>query len=112
MRIDVYLSPSCSHQDAIRQTVSEALSEAGETAEPNYVSVSGSEQAKDLKSLGSPTVRINGFDAEYAEREPEEYSAGCRYYNSVEGWKPNLRKEMLVRAITVARAREQRQGAS
>lgn len=108
MRIDVYTSPSCPHQDAIHETVGAALAEAGETSEPNYIQVSGAEEAKQLKSLGSPTVRINGFDAEYAEREPEEYTAGCRYYNTPDGWKPNLRKEMLVRALNVARAREAR----
>lgn len=112
MKVDVYLSPSCPHAQEIRQTVADALAETGETAEPTYIEVREAEEAKRLKSFGSPTVRVNGFDAEYAEREPEEYSAGCRYYNSPDGWKPNLRKEQIVRAINAARAREQRQGAS
>lgn len=108
MRIQVFLSPSCPHAEQIRQIVAEALSEAGESSKPEYVSIGSAEEAKQLRSLGSPTVRIEGLDAEYAEREPEEYSAGCRYYNTPDGWKPNIRRDMLVRALTTARARAAR----
>ena len=52
--------------------------------------------------------RVNGFDVEYAEREPDETTAGCRYYATPEGWKPLPSRGMIVRAINVAREREKR----
>ena len=30
------------------------------------------EDALEAKCLGSPTIRVNGFDVEYQEREPDE----------------------------------------
>ena len=41
------------------------------------------------------------------EREPDERSAGVRYFNTMAGWKPIPEKGMLVRALQRARERDQ-----
>ena len=46
------------------------------------------EDAKTKRFLGSPSIRVNGIDVEYGDREPDEYQAGTRYYNTPQGWKP------------------------
>lgn len=71
-----------------------ALEAAGVQAEVTYTEVDGTEDAKAKRFLGSPTIRVNGVDVEYGEREPDEYQAGARYYNTPEGWKnwPNARQ--------------------
>jgi hypothetical protein len=111
MRIDVYMSRGCGHEEAVRQIIDEALEEANATGtEVTFVQVDSPEEARAKKVFGSPTVRVNGMDAEYAEREPEETAVGCRYYATPEGWKPVPPRGMIVRAINVARAREQKSG--
>ena len=57
------------------------------------------EEAINIKCLGSPTIRINGLDIEYREREPEETTAGVRYYNTPAGWKSIPEKGLIIRAL-------------
>lgn len=109
MRIEIFGARNAPQLEDTRVLVDEAVAESGAgDAEVVVVAVDGPEDARAKKSFGTPTVRVNGLDVEYAEREPEEYSAGGRYYATPEGWKPQPSKGMIVRAIAAARAREQR----
>ena len=106
MRIEIFGARNAPQLEQTRALVDEAVAEAGAgDAEVTIVAVEGPEDARAKKSFGTPTVRVNGMDVEYAEREPEEYSAGGRYYATPEGWKPQPSKGMIVRAIAAARAR-------
>lgn len=111
MKVEIFLASSCSHRATSEQIVKEAMADSGVEGAPEVVMVSDYEDAKARRVFGSPTVRVNGVDVEYGDREPEEFTTGCRYYNSAEGWQPFPRKELVVRGIEVARARERRQAA-
>lgn len=93
--------------------VDEALRLAIEATDPSltvdYVEVDGSEDARAKRFLGSPTIRIDGVDVEYGEREPDEYQAGVRYYNSPQGWKPFPHARMIASAILEAQERQRGQ---
>ena len=109
MRIEIFGARNAPQLEQTQQLVEEAVAEAGtDGIEVVVVPVEGPEDARAKKSFGTPTVRVNGLDVEYAEREPEEYSAGGRYYATPEGWKPQPSRGMIVRAIQAARAREQK----
>jgi hypothetical protein len=109
MKVEIFGARNAPQLEQTQQVVDEAIREAGVgDAEVEVVAVDGPEDARAKKSFGTPTIRVNGMDVEYAEREPEEYSAGSRYYATPEGWKPQPSKGMLVRALQAARAREQR----
>src|SRR5262245_61315713 len=109
MRIEIFGARGAPQVEETRHLVEQAVADAGaDDVEVIVVPVDGPEDARAKKSFGTPTVRVNGMDVEYAEREPEEYSAGGRYYATPEGWKPQPARGMIVRAITAARAREQR----
>jgi hypothetical protein len=111
MRIEIFGARNAPQLDETRRLVEEALAEAGGgSVEIEVVAVEGPEDARAKKSFGTPTVRVNGMDVEYAEREPEEYSAGTRFYATPEGWKQQPSKGMIVRAITAARTREEGSG--
>jgi hypothetical protein len=108
MKVEVQVSSSCPHRDATLAAVQAAMAEAGIEGEPQVVSVGDYEQAKTLRCFGSPTVRVDGVDVEYGDREPEEFTTGCRYYNSPEGWVPVPRKELVLRGIDTAKRRAER----
>ena len=109
MKVEIFGARDAAQLEQTRQIVDEAIEEAGVgEAEVTVVPVDGPEDARAKKSFGMPTVRVDGLDVEYAEREPEEYSAGSRYYATPEGWKPQPSRGMIVRALQAARAREQR----
>ncbi len=81
----------------------EAVRLAIEATDPNievfYTEVDGMEDARDKKFLGSPSIRVDGVDVEYGEREPDEYQAGVRYYNTPEGWKPYPHARLIANTI-------------
>jgi hypothetical protein len=94
------------HWDKVREVLQEAMEEAGVgDVEVQESVIRDDEQAIDAKCIGSPTIRVNGLDVEYMEREPDERSAGLRYFNTMAGWKPVPEKGMIVRALQRAKER-------
>lgn len=81
----------------------EALRLALEATDPNievvYTEVDGMEDAKTKRFLGSPSIRVDGIDVEYGDREPDEYQAGARYYNTPQGWKPFPHARLIANTI-------------
>lgn len=75
------------------------MRDAGLEGGPEVLEVTGYEDAKVVRAFGSPTIRVDGTEIEYWEREPEEFTAGCRYYNTPDGWKPLPHKGLVLRAI-------------
>jgi hypothetical protein len=78
------------------------------TIEVTYVEVDGMEEARAKRFLGSPSIRVNGIDVEYGEREPDEYQSGTRYYNTPQGWKPYPHARPIASAIIEQQAKERR----
>ena len=96
-----------SHHEEVRSLLREALNEVGlDEVEIQETLIRGDEEAIPIKCIGSPTIRVNGLDVEYREREPDETSAGVRYYNTPAGWKFVPEKGMIVRALELAKADE------
>lgn len=94
------------HWDKVREVLKEAMAEAGVETEVQETIIRDDEEAIAAKCIGSPTIRINGLDVEYMEREPDERSAGLRYFNTVAGWKPVPEKGMIVRSLQKAKEME------
>lgn len=91
-------------EDALRL----ALEATDVECEVTYTEVDGMEDARNKRFLGSPSIRVGGIDVEYGEREPDEYQAGMRYYNTPEGWKPFPHARLIANAILeVAKRQEQ-----
>ena len=52
------------------------------------------------------SIRVNGLDVEYGDREPDEYQAGMRYYNTPDGWKPYPHARLIANLIVEQQAKE------
>ncbi|MCY4456145.1 MAG: hypothetical protein OXC56_07525 [Chloroflexi bacterium] len=85
--------------------IDEAVREAG-VADPELETrvVTSMDDAKAVRCLGSPTIRIEGLDVEYGEREPPETTNGERFYSTSEGWGRMPTVGMIVFAINEIRA--------
>jgi len=95
------------HHEEVRALLREALDESGlNDVEVAETTIRADEEAIAIKCIGSPTIRINGMDVEYQEREPDETTAGVRYYNTPAGWKSVPEKGMILRAIEKAKEAE------
>ena len=111
MKIHFLYSKSTGIQKDADENLKQALDATGMTAEVVYVEVTDSEDAKAKKFLGSPSIRVNGIDVEYGEREPDEYQAGTRYYNTPAGWKPFPHARLIANTMLEQQARiEAKQG--
>jgi hypothetical protein len=101
MLIEVLYMPGCpNHQPAVRRI--EEILRSEEVDEPvREIPVTDEVMARLLQFPGSPTVRINGLDAEPGGGR--SIGLACRLYASGEGL-PS--QETLQRAISSARSRE------
>jgi len=99
MRIDFLYSKATGRSAEAEEAVRLAIEATDPNIEVVYTEVDGMEDARDKKFLGSPSVRVDGRDVEYGEREPDEYQAGVRYYNTPEGWKPYPHARLIANTI-------------
>lgn len=106
MRIDFLYSKSTGRGAEAEEALRLALEATDPRIEVVYTEVDGSEEAKLKKFLGSPSIRVNGIDVEYGEREPDEYQAGTRYYNTPQGWKPFPHARLIANTILEQQAKE------
>jgi hypothetical protein len=114
MRIQIYGDErESSLNESVRTLVDEAVTQMGVAdVDIEFIAVHNDDEAKSVRSLGAPTIRIDGFDVEYAEREPPETTAGARYYSLPEGWKRVPERGMVVFAMKEAQARAARKAAA
>ncbi len=99
MRIDFLYSKSTGRGKETEEALKQAIEATEVEAEVVYTEVMDSEDAKTKKFLGSPSIRVEGVDVEYGEREPDEYQAGTRYYNTPQGWKPYPHAKLIANTI-------------
>lgn len=114
MRIQIYGDErETTLNESVREVVDQAVLQVGVTdVEVEFVAVQNDDEAKAVRSLGAPTIRIDGFDVEYAEREPPETTKEARYYSLPEGWKRIPERGMVVFAMKEAQARAARKAAA
>ncbi|WP_422653413.1 DF family (seleno)protein [Edaphobacter sp.] len=80
MKIEVLYISNCPNRKPAVERVHDALSNAGTSAIIQEVEVGTSADAKAMRFLGSPTVRINGLDVEPEARAARHFGLGCRSY--------------------------------
>ncbi|MEX1103458.1 MAG: hypothetical protein WED87_04365 [Dehalococcoidia bacterium] len=100
MKIEFLFSRQGGRHPEAEEALRLALEATGlDTSVVSYTEVDSGEDARDKKFLGNPSIRVNGIDVEYGEREPDEYQAGTRYYNTPQGWKPYPHARLIANTI-------------
>jgi hypothetical protein len=82
MKIEVLYFENCPNHLPTLARIHEVLREEGCDAELREVLVPDAETAHNLRFLGSPTVRVNGFDIEPKAEERRDFGLMCRRYSS------------------------------
>jgi hypothetical protein len=99
MKIEFMYSKSTGRGKEAEEALKQAMEATELAVDVVYTEVSDSEDAKTKKFLGSPSIRVDGIDVEYGDREPDEYQAGTRYYNTPAGWKPYPHAKLIANTI-------------
>src|SRR5215213_7807715 len=107
MKIEFFYSRTTGRSNEAEESLRQAIEATEVNADVVYTEVYDSEDARAKRCLGSPSIRVNGIDVEYGEREPDEYQAGTRYYNTPDGWKPYPHARLIANTILEALHREQ-----
>lgn len=105
MKIEFLYSKATGRSERAEEAMRLALESTDPNIEVVYTEVDGTEDAKDKRFLGSPSIRVDGIDVEYGDREPDEYQAGTRYYNTPEGWKPFPHARLIANTILELQAK-------
>ncbi len=104
MNIVLYVATDDPLTGDARALIDEAVRETGIDAEIETRVVTSQDDAKSVRCLGSPAVRVEGLDVEYGDREPPETTNGERYYGTPDGWARLPTVGMIVFAINEVRA--------
>ena len=99
MMIEVLYFEGCPNLEPTLALANEALSQLGLSADVREIEVRTPEDAKRLRFLGSPSVRVDGKDIEPGVESRTEYALSCRLYGD-RGHPP---KKLLVAALDTRR---------
>ena len=79
--VEVLIFEGCPHLDVAMERVREAATRLDVAADVRIVRIENEEQAKELRFLGSPTVRVGGADVEPGAGQRDDYALQCRVYS-------------------------------
>ncbi len=82
MQVDILYFEGCPNSALTRVRVHEAMASRGVVADVRMIEIRDADQAIAQQFLGSPTVRIDGQDAEPAARLRDDYGFMCRTYRA------------------------------
>ncbi len=106
MKIEFLYSKATGRSKEAEEALHLALEATDPTIEVIYTEVDGMEDAKTKRFLGSPSIRVEGVDVEYGDREPDEYQSGTRYYNTPQGWKPFPHARLIANTVLELQERQ------
>ncbi|HKW61535.1 MAG TPA: DUF2703 domain-containing protein [Candidatus Acidoferrum sp.] len=102
MKVEVLYVAKCPSHPAAVRLVNDVLAAEGAAADVHEVLVRDDEMARELKFVGSPTIRVNGRDVAGETEATESFALSCRLYpGSKQVGLPHA--EMVHRAIVEAK---------
>lgn len=100
MKVQLLHTSDCHAWKDALSVLEEALSERGHETRSELILVTTDEEAKQLKFLGSPTVRIDDMDVDPRARTVSNYSlAACRPYYYQEKIYDYPPKDLIIEAL-------------
>ena len=104
--VEILYFEGCPNHEGARALVERVSRELGVEPGVRLVNVPDEEAARDLRFLGSPTIRVAGEDVEPDAAERDDYVLSCRVYRTERGLagQPDERwvREALARAASEA----------
>ena len=76
VKVELIFSPGCGAIESTMTMVEEAVRELDLAADVSEIIVDTEQKARELKFLGSPSIRVNGRDVEPGAEERQDYGLG------------------------------------
>ena len=105
MRVSFLYYEECPSHDLALERLREVVAEEGISREVEVINVETEDQARELRFVGSPTIRVDGQDID--PQSDTRYVLTCRAYRLEDGRiSPLPSKDMIRRALrSVAKSR-------
>jgi hypothetical protein len=102
LRVSFLYFEECPSQDLALERLREVMAEEGIPGEVEVIKVETEEQARELRFIGSPTIRVDGQDIDPPSDSHDSYYAlACRAYRLADGHiSPLPSKNMIQRALS------------
>ena len=98
MRVSFLYYEDCLSHELALERLREVMAEEGIPAEMEVIKVETEEQARELRFVGSPTIRVDGQDIDLPTES--RYALTCRIYRLEDGRiSPLPAKDMIRRAL-------------
>lgn len=95
----LYFSGCPSYQQGL-ENLKQALKEMDLAEDFEMINIDSDENAREFQFIGSPTIRINGFDLDANARDKEVTGyKGCRIYQTEKGIQGSPTIEMIKKFI-------------
>jgi hypothetical protein len=100
MKVEVLYFQGCPNHVPATEMVRHALNSLGRQDDIQQVEIRTQAEAEAMRFVGSPTIRINGYDIEPWARAAKTFGLSCRTYfdGSHHGGVPS--RELLCRAMS------------
>ena len=85
MKVELLYFDGCPNYESLAPRLRELATRVGVSAEVRLRRVESDEEARGLRFLGSPTVRVDGRDVERGAEERDGYALQCRLYRTANG---------------------------
>ena len=81
MKIELFYLEGCPNVEPTVQRLRQVLQERGLEVPISEINVSDERKAREVRFLGSPTIRIDGLDIEPSARGRSDFGIMCRTYD-------------------------------
>jgi len=85
-RVEILYFEGCPNHDGARALVARIAAELRVEPKVVLVEVADHDAARDLRFLGSPSIRVNGHDVEPGAQERRDFVYSCRVYRTEQGF--------------------------
>ncbi|MGH2969367.1 MAG: alkylmercury lyase family protein [Solirubrobacteraceae bacterium] len=99
MTVELLFLEGCPNHESLAGRLPALLAGAGRAADVELVRVESEEDARRLRFLGSPTVRVGGRDVEPGAERRRDFGLKCRLYRTPAGLTGLPRDEWIVAAL-------------
>ena len=101
-RVDILYFDECPNHEAALALVERIAAELAVEPEIHVVEIPDAEEARAMRFLGSPTVRVDGRDVEPGADARTDYVLACRVYQGERGFSGQPDERWVRKALTEA----------
>ena len=100
--VEIFFFEGCPNYEGARELAEQVAAELGAEPDLRLVNVETADEARRLRFLGSPTIRVNGHDVEPGADDRSDFALSCRVYRTDSGFNGQPEESWVRDALAAA----------